>query len=155
VTWTYRVEDLESDSDAGRLARIRLLVGDVDSSQKLTTRRLEDEEIRYYMSRWGTDHTAALEAGEALLARLSRTEIGTVQNVQGQRFEQITKNVERLREWVRAGIGPVATGQSEAEKRDADADYNRPASAFARGMFDNPLAPQPEHQDAGIYSQED
>lgn len=145
MSWDYNVANLDPATAEGRKNIVRMWVGDTDPSQKQATRRVEDEEIHFTLTRWNDQLLpAAVEVGDILVARLSRTEIGTVQNVQGQRFDQIKKNVAQLREKMRGMIGMEVTGQSISEKREAEQDEDRVASSFRRDQFDNPDAIQPD-----------
>lgn len=145
MSWDYDPTNLNETTAQGRKNVVRMWVGDVDPTQRMTTRRLEDEEILYTIVRWNQQVLpAAVECGETLLSRLARTEIGTVSNVQNQRYDQIASNVERLRERLRGTICMEVTGQSLDEKRDVEADPDAVGSSFRRGQFDNPFANQPD-----------
>lgn len=145
MTYSYDPTALNENTAEGRKNIVRMWVGDTDQSQKQVTRRLEDEEIAYTLTRWSNQLLpAAVECGDILLARLARTEIGTVQNTQGQRYDQIKANVARLRDKMRGMIGFEVTGQSLSEKRAHEEDEDVVPSSFRRGQFDNRNAAQPD-----------
>ena len=66
VSWTYDPDDLQTDSDEGRLARTRLHLGDTFEERPL----MGDAEIEYFLSESGNNEKlAAAQAAETLANR--------------------------------------------------------------------------------------
>ena len=122
---------------------IRAAIGDTASSAP-AAERLEDEEIERLLTLHASKPAATVAAAKALIAKLSRraTEkgIGSIRLVYTQRIESLWKLIADL-EKTAAGVAmPYLGGVSVSDRQAVEADTDRVAPAFTRGMLDNPRA---------------
>ena len=69
MSWTYTVTDIGTTTPSGRLNAVRLLIGDVDS----TDEQIQDEEINFTLSQSGDNvYYAAAFSCRLLAAKYSR-----------------------------------------------------------------------------------
>lgn len=139
MTFTYTA------GTANDLTRIRLRIGDTDSSVAAQL-RLEDEEIADLLITEGSFRRSAAAAAEALAAKYARkaTEksVGSASVSYSERFKQLMDLAKALRSGAAlAGTSSVYTGgvlRSELDESRADTTLVQPA--FRRDQFDNPEA---------------
>lgn len=137
MTWTYSTTDLTATSSSGSLAKIRLLVGDTDTSDQ----QLQDEEIYFAVSAEGGDYAAAALCAELLAAEYARKADKTVGSLSiqwSQRFDHYTALAAKLRRNSSVIALPYAGGVSISDKTTRETDTDRVAPAFYRGLLDNP-----------------
>ena len=137
MTYTY------TPGAATDLDDIRAALGDTESSAP-TSERLEDEEIARLLTVHGSPAAATVAAAKVLVAKLSRraTEksVGGLSVVYAQRIEGLRF---LIRELVASASGlamPYCGGISASDVAAVEADTDRVAPAFTRGMLDNPRA---------------
>jgi hypothetical protein len=134
MTFTYDLA-LSSTKD-----KVRLLIGDTDSSEPY----LQDEEIDFFLSQ-NSDavERSALDACEAIIARLSRQVDSSIESISvsaSQRVAQFTRLAQRLKKKIQNGnnqLGAVVSGVSISEMNSVEGNSDRPESAFRLNQFDN------------------
>lgn len=136
MTWTYSPTDLSTD-----LAKVRLYIGDTDTSDQLAT----DEEINAVIA--GTDglYSAAALMCRSVSAKFARqidTSVESVSRKASQRSVQYAKMAENYTTQSSqsgAGLGvPFVGGVSISEMDSVENDSDRVPPSFRRGMFSNP-----------------
>jgi hypothetical protein len=122
------------------LNRVRLLLGDTDSSAPVQ-QRLEDEEITDLLTIAGGYRAGAAAAASALsgkFARLATSKSMGRASLVWQRFQQLRELAKDLQASVSLAAVPFAGGISQAIKDTNAADTDRVTPAFVKGMLDNP-----------------
>lgn len=125
---------------ANDLTRVRLLIGDTDSSVS-AQQRLEDEEITDLLTIYGAYRAAAAGAADALAAKFARL---SVEKNTGQlslvwkRYEQLRLLARDLRNGIAATAVPFGGGLSVTTRETNAADTDLVQPAFKRGMLDDP-----------------
>jgi hypothetical protein len=126
---------------------VRLLIGDTDETVAPDV-RLEDEDIDRLLvlttgsASPGTSgiRRSAAEAADALAAKFARkAEGGPLSST--SRAQELRATARNLRASAVSAAAPSAGGISIASKADADADTDRVAPAFRKGMLSSPEGP--------------
>lgn len=136
--WSYNVAQL-ADPTNGTLYQIRRLIGDVLSGDQ----QLQDEEIIWTASRFGSIYGAAAECCRDIAAQYAR-KVDTVQGELRTLYSQQTKRYMVMAADLEArGIGrgamPYAGGISNADKTNIAQNPDRVPPDFQRGQFDDVL----------------
>jgi hypothetical protein len=147
VTWTY---DATSTGFSGsQVNRVRLEIGDTMSTDPL----LENEEITYAGTLEGSDLSVSARCCEFIVAKFSRKadmEEGKLSIKLSQRAASYQKKADELRMRDSTTAAPYAGGISIADKESTNADTDRVAPSFFRGMMDNEFADQPSPDDQDV-----
>ena len=132
MTWLYA-----SDFSLAR-DRVRLLVGDTDSTDPLVT----DEEIAAYttgLMAQPNDYLAAASVCDAIAAKMSRRadmSVGSSSVSLSQQVTQYERKARELRRRSATQTSPFVGGVSISEKQTSEADTDRTQPAFTRQMGD-------------------
>jgi hypothetical protein len=130
MTWTYNPESIGTD-----LAKVRLLVGDTDTSDQ----QLTDEEIQFFIDGEQTIYMAAYRCALALVAEYARKvdkEMGDLKILAAQRHRQYLQLAAELKKKNVPGI-PSAGGVYQTEKDTLTDNTNWVKPFFKRGMMEN------------------
>lgn len=131
MTWTYD-SDVTTDRD-----KVRFLIGDTVSEDP----QLDDGEVAFLLTQYGSVQAAALAACRALIAKYSRLcdkWVGDLKILASQKQLHYTRLLESLvtTSGNLAAI-PSAGGISVGQKESYESDTDRVAPAFRRGQDDN------------------
>jgi hypothetical protein len=138
MSWSYSAES-DQPKDA-----VRLLVGDVDSSDPLVT----DEEISQFVELYPGDvYSAAATVCEVIAAKLARevSHSGDGLSFSGgelmKHYLELADRLRRLSKRLKSKkVTPYVGGISWAEREKADQDADKIQTAFRSHMHDNPGA---------------
>ncbi|MGH6821932.1 MAG: hypothetical protein ACRECU_13990 [Methylocella sp.] len=140
MSWTYDATQLATS----KLYQVRLLVGDVDSTEP----KLQDEEITFALTIRATSYGAAADCARMIAAKLSPnvdmragdTEIKSSQDQKA--YLQMAMTFEARASAIGAGL-PFSGGIGRAQKTSQEQDQDRVAPAFVIGQDDDyiPVAP--------------
>lgn len=115
MSWSYDPTILD-DTTIGRRNQVRLLIGDVDT----TDEQLQDEEIDHFLSLVGDNvYTAAIIAAKSLMAlysRLVNKSVGSISIDYAERrdnYAQLIDELRALRREVSPAAAPVFFGGDE------------------------------------------
>jgi hypothetical protein len=134
VTWSYSTA-LSTDID-----RVRLLIGDIDTSDPLP---LQNEEIQYLLTlKNGSLYDAAIASAERLAAFYARKvtkSVGSLSIQYSNKYKQFQELADRLRnEAMNASaasglfVAPFAGGISKTTEQTYEEDPDRIQPAFSR-----------------------
>lgn len=144
-SWTYSGDPAASTKDA-----VRHLLGDTDERDQ----KLSDQEIEWEIAQGGAVRTIAARASKALAARYgaapSDKKIGDLSITYGQRADWFMGLAAELSEESAVYAIPRAGGISQADKAAVEADTDRVAPSFSRGMFDHPEVGYPDSASSGF-----
>lgn len=133
MTWTYTADPTNVPVD-----EVRLLIGDTDVNDQ----QLQDEEIQYYIDKYGPGVKAAIPAVQGLIAQCARA----VDEKTGEievKFHQKLGNYKDLLAGLEGQLLtssvpiPFAGGTSISDRDVRDADTDRVPDQFSVGMNDN------------------
>jgi Rod binding domain-containing protein len=130
MAWTYDAA-LATDKD-----RVRFLCGDTDGADP----QAHDEEIAFALSSEGGLYGAAAAVCEHLAARYARQaakSAGEFQIALNQKHQQFLSTARQLRSRAASHAVPTAGGLSVSAKQALDANPDRTAPSFWRGMHEN------------------
>lgn len=132
LTWTYE-DDLPTDKD-----KVRLLIGDTDTDDKLLT----DAEVTYFITTHGTLSRAAAEACRAIAAMFARKtsrSVGSLQADFSAKHRQYLAMAESLdRNQQTEPVSPYLSGWKTSAKRTVYEDDDRERLVGRKGATDNP-----------------
>lgn len=134
MTWTYSGAPVPGSVD-----EVRLLIGDTDSTQP----QLQNEEIQYFIDKYGAGYPAAAAAARALQGIYSRradSQVGEVSQSSSQIALAYKALAADLSNKAALYVEISAGGVNVADNERADADDTQIQPAFKRGQFDNPEA---------------
>lgn len=146
MTWTYSLSLLTSTGVTAQMTRVRLLVGDTDS----TRQQLQDEEIYYTLSQQTITNYAAADCADLLAAKYSfqvNTENSQLRVSAAARHKQYVDLAKRLRAAgpgeTPGGLGagsivaePYAGGTTVSSNGSLESDSNNILPPFAVGQDD-------------------
>jgi hypothetical protein len=136
--WSYT-----GNPDSSTRDKVRFLVGDIDSSDKLTS----NEEIDSALAERGSTYGAASMVCRAIAARFARLVTKSVNEGGSTRTNNLSDlykhYLELTAEFARsaasqAGTGVYAGGISISDKQSAEDDTDRVVPAFHAEMLDSP-----------------
>ena len=140
MAWTYNSSDLDTTTSSGRLNSVRLLIGDVDT----TDQQLQDEEINFSLAQNNSNiyYSASFccHMLESKYARLVDTQIDgrSVSVSYSDRSAHYAKLAIQLADLGKrvsgTSLGAFAGGISNAAMGVADSNTDRP-STFKRDQF--------------------
>jgi hypothetical protein len=132
MTWSYNI--------ATDIGKVRFAVGDTDT----TDQQLQDEEINYLLTSFGSVAGAAVAAARAIAAKYARLVSSSVESVSEsaeQRYAHYTQLAAQLAANAAGGassplpyVGGISVSAVEARETNTD----RVQNDFVSGMFDNP-----------------
>lgn len=143
MAWTYSNSELNTTTETGRLNTVRLLIGDIISTDPL----LQDEEITFALEQAGQSvYGAASWACRVIaagFARLVDTQLdGALESKYSDRIKHYTLMSQQLMDLGKSvggkGMGVFGGGISNIAIRTAEADVDRPSPAFKRNQFVGP-----------------
>ena len=134
MTFTYDSSSISTD-----LAKVRLILGDTDSTDQL----LQDEEINYFLSLNDNVYGASVLAATAIQSKFSRladTSIESVSVKYTQKADQYAKLSQDLKSKAEEQdlVLPSVLGVSIDAINDANADDDRVQPKFKMDRFSNP-----------------
>lgn len=139
MAWNYDPTQLSGTAPVNLLYQVRFLMGDTDSSLQLKNSTLQDEEINFLVSSYGSNVVlAAMHGAENLLSRFARKEVGTVAHQDQGRYQNLKDTLMRLRRMVALGAAWTASGQSISGKEAVAAQTDRVPNVFQRDQIDYP-----------------
>lgn len=146
--WTYDSSDLSTTTSSGRLNAVRLLIGDVDTSDQ----QLQDEEITFALSENTDDaYQAAAFCCRLLASKYSRlvttTLDGSLSANYSDRYKQYTAMAVSLLEQAKrssgTALGVSAGGISLIEMKLVNSGTDRPSGFEVSGFL------YPDYPDEG------
>lgn len=138
-SWTYNPAQLSTNP----VYQVRRIIGDVLYGDQ----QMQDDEIQYFITTYGSTQLAASYCCRALSAQFSRlvdTVQGELHTLYGQRAKNYSAMATQLEVRARGSISyGYAGGISQADKINAQEDSDRVSPAFLVRMFDDllPVAP--------------
>ena len=142
MSWSYDATNLTTDTDAGRLNSVRLLLGDTDT----TDQQLQNEEITfslaqsndniYFAAAWSAKNIASLYARRVttdLSGALSANYSDLIKH-----YTALSENLEYQGKKAGAVIGVKAGGLTISQVEAVRANTNRIDGSFRRDQFHNP-----------------
>jgi len=142
--WSYEA-DLPTDKD-----KVRLLIGDTDTSDKL----LSDSEVEYFITTHGSLNRAASEACRAIAAMFARQMSRSVGGLQAdfsakhRQYLSMAENLDANQQL--DPVSPFVSGYSKAAKAIDFADDDRENLAARKGIHDNPRVGPLTGEDYGV-----
>ncbi len=134
MTWLYSGNPATSNKDA-----VRFLIGDTNT----TDQKLQDEEINYLLTVYGTPAMAAAESLEQLARRMAQSAEFAIGRYRESLVEGATLLNQKARE-LRQQAGAIgakgiyAGGISRTDKDAQELDTDRVQPAFARDQHAHP-----------------
>lgn len=133
MSWTYGADPANSDRDA-----VRLTIGDTDT----TDQQLQDSEVSYYLTTYGSVGDASYYAAQALSAKYARKvdkAVGDLKISYSQRSERYAALADELKmQSANSGVGVYSGGRTVTNKETVEDDSDRVQPSFKRGQFSNP-----------------
>jgi len=133
MSWTYGADPANSDRDA-----VRLNIGDTDTTEEL----LQDAEIAYYLTTFGSVGEASYRAAQAISAKYARKSdqaIGDLKYSYSQQSKRYAELASELKQqYAVSGVGVYSGGRTIADKDTVEEDTDRVQPAFKRDQFANP-----------------
>lgn len=142
MAWTYSSTTLNTTTSPGRLNVVRLLIGDVDT----TDQQLQDEEINFGLTEAPNVYYAAAYCCRLLAAKYSRmvdTQLdGALQAMYSDRIKNYNLLYVQMNEFAKKAsgknLGVFAGGISVIAVDLVNANSDRVKPVFNSGQFDNP-----------------
>lgn len=135
-TWTYSGDPTVSIKD-----EVRFLVGDTDESDP----QLQDAEIAYAVTTYGSAFRAAIYCCRALMGKYGRLVSKSVGDLRISYSDRFTHYKEMAAQLAADAFGSdaqvYAGGQTVTDKQTVESNTDRLVPAFRIGIMDNPTPP--------------
>ena len=142
MAWSYDPTDLDTDTSAGRLNSVRLLVGDTDT----TDQQVQNEEITFALSESSNNiYAAASWVARTIASKYSRRVNTTLDGALSADYTDLAAQYFKLAEDLEyrgktngAVLGVSAGGITISDINAVRANTNRVEGSFRRDRFRNP-----------------
>ena len=145
MSWSYDETNLGTDTAAGRLNSVRLLVGDTDT----TDQQVQDEEIAFALTQTGDNiYFAGSYVANLIASKYSRRVTTELDGALRAEYSDLAKQYRQTSTALRSDglrfsgstFSLYAGGVSVADIKANRYNSDRPKSSFYKDRFDNPNA---------------
>ena len=139
MAFSYDETNLGTDTAAGRLNAVRLLVGDTDTNDQ----QVQNEEITFALAQNGDNiYLSASWVARSIAAKYARLVDTDLDGQLSESYSQLQKHYKGLSDTLEyqgkttsGGIGFVAGGLSKATMKGIELDTDRAGSRIKRDQF--------------------